>query len=39
MNLINLINRTYIKLKKSKTEIINKIKTVDKEMHELKGDL
>ena len=38
-NKMNLINRTYIRLKKAKTEIINKIKTVNKEMRELKGDL
>ena len=38
-NTINLINKTYITLKKAKTEITNKIKTVDKEMRELKGDL
>ena len=36
---MNLINRTYIRQKKAKTEITNKIKTVDKEMRELKGDL
>ena len=38
-NKINLISRTYIRPKKAKTEITNKIKKVDKEMHELKGDL
>ena len=38
-NKMNLIDRTYIKLKKAKTEITNKIKTVDKEMRELKRDL
>ena len=36
---MNLISRTYIRQKKAKTEITNKIKTVDKEMRELKGDL
>ena len=36
---MNLINITYIRLKKAKTEIINKIKTVNKEMRKLKGDL
>ena len=36
---MNLINRTYIRQKKAKTEITNKIKTVDKEMRELKSDL
>ena len=36
---MNLINITYIRLKKAKTEIINKIKTVNKEIRELKGDL
>ena len=36
---MNLINRTYIRLKKPKTEITNKIKTVDKKIRELKGDL
>ena len=38
-NKINLISRTYIRPKKAKTEITNKIKKVDKEMHELKDDL
>ena len=36
---MNLINRTYIRLKKAKTETRNKIKTVDKEMRESRGDL
>ena len=36
---MNLINRTYIRLKKAKPEITNKIKTVDKEMRESRGDL
>ena len=36
---MNLLNRRYIKVKKAKTELKNKIKAVDKEMRELKCDL
>ena len=36
---MNLINKIYIRLAKAKTETINKIKLVNKEMCKLQDDL
>ena len=38
-NKMNLVNKIYIRLANTKTEIINKIKLVHKEMYELQDDL